>query len=146
MDKKQLAEYRSELLSEKQIKLDAINSQYDKKLVALGVLLDDDQPELKIQKSVTTILNGRAAKNLMQATREAIRETSGLLGGMSGKFSTETLLTYIKGKYPAFAKKPSDLSGTLWRLRKEGVIEVVTQGFGRNPSIYQKTSSFDAAN
>jgi hypothetical protein len=95
---------------------------------------------------VTTILNGRAAKNLMQATREAIRETSGLLGGMSGKFSTETLLTYIKGKYPAFAKKPSDLSGTLWRLRKEGVIEVVTQGFGRNPSIYQKTSSFDAAN
>jgi hypothetical protein len=143
MDNKQLEKYRSELVAEKQAKLDAVNSQYDKKLAALSVLIDDDQPELKIPKPATMILNGRAAANLMQATREAIRETSGLMGGMSGKFSTETLLTYIKGKYPTFAKKPSDLSGSLWRLKKEGEIEVVTEGVGRIPNIYQKTSNFD---
>lgn len=145
MDTKELERYRKELLSEKQAKIDAITAQYSKKLAALTVLLEEDQPELVIPKAVTGVLTGREAKNLMQATREAIRETSGLMGGMSGKFSSETLLTYIKGKYPAFAKKPSDLSGALWRLKKDGEIEVVTKGGGRNPSIYQKTTKFDAA-
>ena len=35
MDNKQLEKYRSELVAEKQAKLDAVNSQYDKKLAAL---------------------------------------------------------------------------------------------------------------
>jgi hypothetical protein len=143
MNNKQLEIYRSELLSEKQLKIDAINSQYDRKLSALNVLLEQDQPELQISKPAG-VLNGHVAVNLMQATREAIRETSSLMGGTSGKFSSETLLTYIKSKYPTFAKRPSDLSGPLWRLKKLGEIEVVTQGGGPNPSILQKTSRFDA--
>jgi hypothetical protein len=144
MDKHELEDYRLTLLSEKAAKIQTINLQYDKKLMALDVLLDRDQPSPGKSKA-PPYKGAKVASSLIKAVREAIRET-GLMGGMSGKFSSETLLKYISEKYPGFAEKPSDLSNPLWRLKKDGEIEVLQQGTGQKPSIYQKTSKFDAAN
>jgi len=143
MDKQELEDYRLTLLSEKAVKIQAINLQYEKKLAALDVLLDRDQPP-QIKSKAPPYKGTQSASSLIKAVREAIRET-GLMGGMSGKFSSETLLKYISEKYPTFAKTPSDLSNPLWRLKKDGEIEVLEKGTGQRPSIYQKTSKFDAA-
>ncbi|MFZ0828444.1 MAG: hypothetical protein WAO02_13575 [Verrucomicrobiia bacterium] len=143
MDKKQLERYRLALLAERGAKLASVHLQYDKKLKALDVLLDrDESPEVG---QAEFIPNGTPAKSLLQAVREAIRETSGLMDGMSGKFSSVTLFKFISNKYPDYAKKPSDLSNPLWKLKKDGEIEVMQQGSGQNPSIYQKTNRFNAA-
>jgi len=149
MTKKDLENHKAGLLIQRQQAIDAINARFEKKLDAIRVLMDEESPEpLDLPglptKNFKPTADKSFASTLMDAIMEAIRETSGIMGGMAGKFSSETLLTYIQSKYPNLAETPSNLSGSLWRLKKDGLIEVVTQGTGRNPSIYQKTKLFDA--
>src|ERR1035437_5426835 len=108
---------------------------YQRKLDAVCVLLEDDQ------KAANSGQGGRVlpvivstetlASNIYQAVRESIHASK------SSTFTSKSLLSYIRQKYPDMAKRAADLSNPLWRMRKAGVIKVVRQGSGRKPSTYR---------
>jgi hypothetical protein len=138
MDTKELEKYRATLTSERDAKIFEITSRYKKKLDALAVLIDDqEQIPLPIATPEVVKIIRKDVTNVFRATREAIED-----GGLP-VFSSKTLFAFISQKYPGqFAKKPTDLSGCLWRLRKGGEIEIVTQGIGHVASMYKKTDKY----
>ena len=143
MEIKDLEKFRSSLIAEKQMKIEEINLRYKKKLEALDVLLDNDLqlPLVDSHAEVVKSFNNKV-QSVFQAVREAIAEVT----KTSQTFSSETLFQFINAKYPNhFAKKPSDLSGVLWRLKKANEIMVLSQGIGQVASTYKKTDQYGAA-
>lgn len=135
MNKNELEKYRGELLAEKQVKIDAVNRQYQRKLDALSVLIEETPEQLVLESAPSP----RRAKSIFHAVREAIEKAP------SG-FSTRTLFSQIKQTYPNLVEKPSDLSNSLWVLRKDHEITVIEEGVGKEPSTYKITNTFRSAN
>ncbi len=144
---KHLRAYREELLKEQKEEIAAINRKYAVKLAKLAELLEAPTDP---QSSAGAILSPQeiGAKTLPAAVREGIGHLSGIMGGMSGNFTSVTVYNYIKEHYPTLLgdKKPGHISAPLWVLKKDGEIEVVTEGSGRSPAIYRKTAKFDLKN
>jgi hypothetical protein len=137
MNIKELEDYRASLLAERQSALDAVNARYQRRLDAVGVLLEESEQKVEashIFKAFFTDIN-----NSFQAVKVAIQETA----DKSPTFSSETLFAFLNKTFPGrFAKKPSDLSAALWRLRKAGEIDWVTKGKGQVASVYRTTEKY----
>jgi hypothetical protein len=138
MSIKELEDYRADLLAEKQSALDAVNARYQRKLDAIGVLLEESE-QVVASKNVFNAFFADI-NNSFQAVKVAIQETA----GTSPTFSSETLFAYLNKNYPGrFAKKPSDLSAALWRLRMRGEIDWVSKGKGQVASVYRTTDQYE---
>jgi len=145
--KQQLKQLRDAVLAERKAEIErvqadasramsAVVSKFQKKLDAFDVLIADEidiNNERSVLPNTTDTPRNILAKNIMEAVRESIPENS------FQKFSSKTLISYIRQKYPDMAKRAADLSNPLWRLRKAGEIELVKKGEGRKPSMYRRT-------
>ncbi len=102
---------KTELLAERQKELDAVEAKHKRKLDALAILLEDgDEPPPADQ--IRTPTDYAKTMNKLGATREAVEYCK------SGRFTTAKLFGYVKQKYPQMAEKPSDLSNSVWVLKK----------------------------
>ena len=132
-----LAERKAEITlatDEANRRMNGILSKYQKKLDALGILLEDEPESNNGKEQVfeeTVIRPDAAAKNLFAAVWEAIE------ANRAPTFSSKTLIPYIREKYPKMADSAGKLSNPLWRLAKSKQIEVKYKGSGRQPSIYR---------
>ena len=143
MDIKELKVYRTELLAERQAKIEEIMVNYQKKIDAIGILLDDEQGVSKIgingHSDIIEATPENQASNIHQAVREAIAACR------KPNFSSKSLFSYIRQKYPQMADSAGNLSNPLWRLNRDGKIQVVHKGAGRRPSIYRVAKDLDAS-
>lgn len=136
-----LKDYRANLIRSRDAEITAVNLKYKPKLEALAVLLEGELTgDTHLPQDVSIAGLNREISNIRQAVYESVKAAT-------GNFSSATLLDFINKHFPNFnVKTPSFLSAVLWKMNRDGWIEVVEQGAGRTPSIYKKSQSFGAVN
>ncbi len=138
----ELRKWRSELLANQKKELDAVSEKYKRKLEAIDVLLEGHVPpprKLTPPTRESVGLGDEYRKNItkLSATREAVGHFK------SERFTTAKLFGYVKQKYPQLAEKPSDLSNSVWILKKSEDIKTVKEGAGpESPPEYIVTENF----
>jgi hypothetical protein len=147
MKTEELKQWKIDLTKDRQKELDAVGLKYDRKLAAIEVLLEDDVASIGGLRSTKSkppprepsSLGDEFAKtvNKLGATKEAVAQFKG------GRFTTAKLFEYVKSKYPNVAEKPSDLSNSVWVLKKSDDIKIVKEGAGPDsPPEYIVTENF----
>jgi len=138
MEKKELEKYKLELTQQRKREIDAVNEKFDRRLKAVEVLLEDATDSAKTNGHAGVSGQRLEPKSLIAATRAAIQATD-------QNFSSPQLFAYIKTHFPSIGvKTPAEVSAPLWVLKRDNEIEVITQGIGRSPSVYKRTSNFKA--
>jgi hypothetical protein len=134
----EIKRWKSELLSERKNEHDAIDAKYERKLAAIEVLLEDEGRSSKPTQGMVVSLGNeyRKAMNKLSATRDGISK-------FPDRFTTAMVFNYVNSTYPGLVKKPSDLSNSVWLLKKNDEIAVVKEGAGpANPAEYRTTPKF----
>jgi hypothetical protein len=134
-----LQTYKSNLIRSRDSEIEAVNEKYNRALTAVAILLEYAMAENKPDLTEATVaeINSKI-QNVRQAVYEAVKNST-------GTFSSVTLAEFIQKNYPnILIETPSFLSAALWRMKQDGLIEVVTKGAGRTPSLYKKASNFGA--
>jgi len=136
MNNIELQRWKLGLLAKRQKEHDAIDAKYKRKLDALAVLLEDEEEPPREHRAN---LGSEVAKavNKLGATREAIVHFK------DERFTTAKLFAYVKEKYLYMVEKPSDLSNSVWVIKKTGYIETTKEGAGPDsPPEYVVTDKF----
>jgi hypothetical protein len=138
----ELQRWKLELLAQRQKELDAVEAKHKRKLDALSILLEDgnEPPPEDHKPTASMAIEYARSLNKLGATREAIGHFK------NDRFTTAKLFGYVKGKYPQMVEKPSDLSNSVWVLKKAGDIETIKEGAGPDsPPEYVVTEKFRPA-